>query len=315
LMKVSAPSLLSPQPSSDSGERQHTLVETLAATSFTEGPLATYRLGEATVLGGIVVTQDSRIFHSENVTASLKQVLASAPVATETILANSTQGLHYFGHWLGDDVSAFEAFRDHPGLVSLPLLPWSDAGLYRHLFDQHWRQQAVIRSRSLTLVRDLGFGQRKAERYRRLRARLRERLKAASREVVYLRRGPSGDKRQIANAEALERRLSDAGVAVLTAEQDGQQLVSGTLDAKLVITVEGSQACHAIYALRDSGSLLVLQPPDRFYAAPHEWMRVLDMNCGMVFGTHAQGGFAIDPDEVLSMVDRLLFMTENRVSC
>ncbi|MFC3166518.1 hypothetical protein [Paracoccus fontiphilus] len=84
------------------------------------------------------------------------------------------------------------------------------------------------------------------------------------------------------------------------------------LDASVIISVEGSQACHAIYALREGGALLVLQPPDQLYSAAQEWMRTLDMNCGMVIGTAAEGGFTINPDEVLQMVDRLLARTENR---
>ncbi|WP_374302260.1 glycosyltransferase 61 family protein [Paracoccus sp. (in: a-proteobacteria)] len=294
------------------GRRLQDLIPVLQETRYMENPLSIYRLGEATILGGIIVTKSNRIFHSETVTASLKDAIASAPVTAEAVVPNSTQGLFYFGHWLGDDVSAFEAFRDDPGLVSLPLPPWPDTELYRKLFDQNWRQQRVVRTRSLTMLRDLGFSQRKAERYRGLRSRLRNRLKGAGPEIVYLRRGPSGTARQIVNATELERRLAEAGIAILTPEQDGEHVVARALDAKLVISVEGSQACHAIYALRDAGSLLVLQPPDRFYAAPHEWMRTLDMNCGMVIGTAAEGGFSIDPDEVLQMVDRLLDRTENR---
>lgn len=41
-------------------------------------------------------------------------------------------------------------------------------------------------------------------------------------------------------------------------------------------------------------------------------MRTLDMNCGMVVGTAVEGGFDINPDEVLQMADRLLNLTENR---
>lgn len=41
-------------------------------------------------------------------------------------------------------------------------------------------------------------------------------------------------------------------------------------------------------------------------------MRSLELHCGMVIGRNEQDGFSIDPDEVLSMVDRLLALKENR---
>lgn len=290
------------------------LVQVLSERSYTEGPLSTYHMGEATVLGGMIFGKGQSFFLSDRVKTGWQDILASAEMENETVLANSTQGLMYFGHWLSDDVSAFEAFRDHPGLVSLPLPAWTDVGPYSQLFGQEWIQRKIIRTRSLTLVRDLGFSRRKAARYRVLRDRLRRGFMPQDNKgkVVFLQRGPSGKPREIVNLPQLLQRLSDAGVLVVTAEGDGKKLVGSLLDASVIITIEGSQDRHCIYSLRDGGGMLTLLPPDRFYVATHEWARNLDMHSGAVIGTPVEGGFTIDPDEVLQMVDRLLHLTENR---
>lgn len=285
------------------------LHEVMKADSYIENPLETLDLTDATVIGGIIFADGNTVVHSKFVHAKFGDILKSAPVMDETVLINSMPGLRYFGHWLSDDTAAFEAYRQHPGLVSLPLPTWDNTPVYAGLFDHHWHQHMVLRSRKLTLVRDLGFSLDKANRYRTLRNRLRQNFGTRPdnrSQVVFLRRGPSGDPRQIVNSPELERRLSDAGVRIVTAEGDTRQLIANMLDAAIIISIEGSQDRHAIYNIRDGGGMLTLLPPDRFYVATHEWVRNLDLHSGMVIGHAAEGGFTIDPDEVLAMIDRLM---------
>ncbi|MBC9247873.1 glycosyltransferase family 61 protein [Paracoccus sp. 11-3] len=289
----------------------------LTADHYTETPLATYDLRDATVIGGIIFNRDAPVLHSSFVQAGLSDILRSAPVLEDTVLINSMAGLRYFGHWLGDDTSAFEAFRGQSNVISLPLPAWDNTPVYASLFNHDWSQQMVVRSRKLTLVRDLGFSRAKADRYRTLRDRLRQNFGTVPdnrTKIVFLRRGPTGDRREIANSAELENRLAAAGVSIVTAEGDTRQLISQMLDAAVIITVEGSQSRHATYNLRDGGGMLTLLPPDRFYVAAHEWLRCLDMHSGMVIGSMAESGFTIDPDEVLAMVDQLLMRIDRQAA-
>lgn len=293
------------------------LHDVLAADHYVESPLETHEVQDATMVGGIIFNRNAPILHSAFVQGGFSDTLASAPVLDDVVLINSMPGLRYFGHWLSDDTSAFEAFRDQPNVISLPLPTWDNAPVYASLFDHAWSQQMVARSRKLTLIRDLGFSRQKADRYRALRDRLRQNFGPVPdnrSKVVFLRRGPSGDPRQIANSAQLENRLAAAGVSIVTAEGDTRQLISEMLDAAVIITIEGSQDRHAIYNLRDGGGMLTLLPPDRFYVATHEWVRCLDMHSGMVVGSVAEGGFMIDPDEVLAMVDQLMTRIEDRAA-
>jgi hypothetical protein len=85
-------------------------------------------------------------------------------------------------------------------------------------------------------------------------------------------------------------------------------MVADLLDARVIITVEGSQAAHGVFTLAENGSLLILQPPRRFYNPHIEWTRLLGMRYGIVIGKDVDdgAGFLIDPDEVLRMVDQMI---------
>ena len=288
------------------------LVQTLDETSYLQAPLQSFHIGPATVIGGLIVTPERHIIHSSHVPVTLRDALAFTELRDRAVLANSMPGLRYFGHWLSDDVSAFEAASEDPDLLSLPLPNWSDATFYKNLFGQTWKEQRVIRTRSLTLLRDLGFSSAKAGRYRELRQKLRDRLGARGRDkVVFLKRGPSGDPREIANLQQFEAALTSAGVSIVTVEGDPSEMVKQLVDAPVIITIEGSQDRHGIYTLRDGGAMITIAPPDRFYIATHEWARCLDMRSGVIIGKPAEGGFDVDPDEVLAMIDYMLPRVHN----
>lgn len=296
------------------GHSLASMMEVWTQTRWIERPLEIYRLGSASIVEGVIATKYALHWMALQ-KPRLADAVMQAPVSEETVITNSMQGLEFFGHWLGDDCAAYEAFRDHPDLKSMCMPAWNDLPFFQQAFNQQWNQNALIQSKNLILLRALGFDRRKAERYRILRSRLRAAYRDAveTGKVVFIRRGASAKPRAtIANEAELLRHLEDRGITIVTPEGNTGTFTRQILDASVIISVEGSQACHAIYALREGGALLVLQPPDQLYSAAQEWMRTLDMNCGMVIGTAAEGGFTINPDEVLQMVDRLLARTENR---
>jgi capsular polysaccharide biosynthesis protein len=156
----------------------------------------------------------------------------------------------------------------------------------------------------LRIVRELGFNLDKALRLQKMRGRLRERY-GSKPGVVYIARGPSGKQRSPLNEAELIDFLEARGVRIIHPEIGGDFMIGQTMDADVVITVEGSQACHAIYALRQGGSLLILQPPDRFYNPHVEWTRLLGMRYGIVIGIPQADTFRIEADEVWSMLELL----------
>lgn len=281
-------------------------VARLVRTELPEQPIQIRSLGPATVIAGQIFTKTDRHFmFSERL--SLRAIRDIETCDTPVTLLNSEQGIRYFGHWLRDDCAAYEALTSRgERLLSMPRPVWPDARVYEDLFGQRWDECKAFHTPELTVVRDMGFSRDKRDRLRALRARLRDRRQGHTPgSVVYVSRGASGEARHVTNEAALVSVLEKQGVTIVHPEAGDTSIIDAILDASVIVTVEGSQAAHAVYGLADRGGLLILQPPARFYNAHLDWTQLLDMEYGIVIGTAREQGFHIEPDEVLRMIERL----------
>lgn len=279
----------------------------LRATQFVERPMQTATVRDAVVIAGEIFRAEGRHFMSDR-QLSLSAIAKIEELDEPVTLANTEQGLKYFGHWLQDDCAMHRVLAEEIGgrMLSMQRPHWPDARIYERLFGQTWDERVAFRTPHLTLARDLGFSRKKRGEFDLLRAALRRTTRPGEPgAIVYLARGTSGVPREVVNEAALTERLEAAGVRIVRPET-GDETVAALLDARLIITVEGSQACHAVYGLAAGGAMLILQPPDRFYNPHVEWTRLLGMDYGIVVGETREAGFHIHPDEVLSMIDRLL---------
>ncbi|MEM9783202.1 MAG: glycosyltransferase family 61 protein [Pseudomonadota bacterium] len=281
-------------------------VAKLEQTSFETRPMALYDLGPAAVMGHGVESRATSVWMGPR---SAVSTLTRPVEAFDTLyLANSIQGLQYFGHWLRDDCAAFEHLVSLGDVRSLRRPAWPDCAGYEAIFGQNWREVDNAIAERLVLQRELGFNTDKARRIEALRARLRAALEAPNAgRVVYLKRGDMGAGRNPANEDAVTSALMDAGVVVVTPERGIAETLSTLLDAAIIVTMEGSQAAHGVFALRPGGAMLILQPPRRFYNPHHEWTRLLGMHYATVIGEDLGGGrdFTIKPNEIIAMVERL----------
>ncbi|WOI55685.1 glycosyltransferase family 61 protein [Palleronia sp. LCG004] len=279
-------------------------IEKLEATNYREVPLAACRLGRSMIVGGQILTDESRYYLGPQ---SPLEAMREAPKSYDrACVYNSALGLRYFGHWLHDDCSVREAVAGREPCISLRRPKWPDADVYETAFGhvQDQPEHAVVES--LTVYADRAFSRAKAENVRALRRKLRERIAPRKKgQIVFLRRGPSAVARHIVEEEQLIKHLDRAGIRIVDPERGTTETIEELLDAALVISVEGSQAAHAVYCAADRGSMLILQPPDRFYNPGVEWCRMAGLSYGTVIGEAAEGGFRIHSDEVLSMVGRL----------
>jgi hypothetical protein len=275
----------------------------LRATSWQETPTQRCELRDVLVLGGRILTRKAN--HYAGPKSAHSALRAPVRSYTDVTVPNTVQGLMYFGHWLRDDCAAYELGRDMGReIISLRRPSWSDCAAYEALFDQTWPEHDALAADSMLLIRDIGFNLDKRRRLERLRARVQA-SGSADAGWVYLKRGPGGKARGIANESELVARLAAEGVRIVEPEQGGRALIESGLGAELIITVEGSQAAHALYLLRPGGSLLIIQPPDRFYNPHVEWTRMIGMRYGLVVGRMAEGGMTVPPDEILEMAERL----------
>lgn len=264
--------------------------------------------GPGYVLGGEIYAGGERIWIPTNQTPMLS---ASVEVMDEPIvITNSSAGMRYFGHWVLDDCSAFAAARDEGRgrLVSMVRRNWPDIPLFEEaFFNERWVEKKAVWSPRVQVTTDMGFSPAKRDRLESFRNGLRTRITATDPgKIVYLRRGPSAVSRDVTNEDELISALEAKGIPIVRAEIDTPEMLAQLMDSKVVITVEGSQTTHATWTVAKSGALLVLQPPDRFYNPHLEWTRLFDIPYGVVIGEPREGGFHIYPDEVFSMIDRLL---------
>lgn len=279
-------------------------LEKLNATSFPESEMTQQLVRDALVVGGLVLGSQTSFYLSDS---QIRKALGSPLMSfNQAALANSAQGLKYFGHWLRDDCAMYEHIRNESPLLSIVRPPWPDRYAYEAAFNQTWTETSFARVSELKLYRELGFSRDKARRLNQLRTKLRSLYTGRNvGKVVYVTRGELGEARQISNADEVESAFVAAGIQIITPAVAGKNLFEELLDAEVIITIEGSQASHAVYSLADRGALLILQPPDRFYNPHHEWARLLGMRYGITIGQKEKNGFRIDPSEVFSMLDRL----------
>lgn len=226
-------------------------------------------------------------------------------------LVSTSSGSTWFGSYLLDDFP-LELLAAGEAKVSVEAQAYRDEPGYRKLLDLVPAPTQIRRGRVSQLVyyEDPGINSHKAARYRELRSRLRERVAAdrpAAGRLIYLKRGRTGDARILLNEKQVEDVLTRLGFEIIEpAGLSVDEIVRRTMDARCVVSVEGSHKSHCIFTMADSGSLVVLQPPDRFALPYKDFTDALGMRCGFVVGMQGQGGFRIVPEELERVLDLVL---------
>jgi hypothetical protein len=77
------------------------------------------------------------------------------------------------------------------------------------------------------------------------------------------------------------------------------------LDAPVIVSIEGSHLSHVAYTLRDEGTLVVLQPADRFALNYKELTDCLGAGFGFLVCDASAGGFTAPLDQLRRMLDQL----------
>lgn len=227
----------------------------------------------------------------------------------EAHLAATWTGADFFGNFMQDSLT-LEMLPPQDALhLGAPTKPYGHAAGYRALLGLAQPQMiGHARIGRLTLYRDFAQNALKAERYHRLRARLRTSLGPTQPPAgIFLRRGRSGEARELANEAALAAVLARQGFDIIDPETlDAEEIARRALDAPVVVAVEGSHLAHAIYTLADAGAFLVIQPPHRFAMPYKEYADCMGMRFGFVVGRPVGDGFEVDLDEIRLMLDMLL---------
>jgi len=232
----------------------------------------------------------------------------SEPSIHRATLVSTSTGTQYFGCLLLDDFALEPLGAEPAGNVSMLSRPSGHEADYRALLGL--LPKRVVRRTlvdELTVFVDPAWNASKAERYRQLRAALRQHVPdPAGTQRLYIRRGLSGQRRVMANEDELEAALVRHGFTVIDPMKLSAAEVSRlSLDAKVVVSIEGSQISHAIFSMADDATLIILQPPDRFCMQYKEFTDALDMHCGFLVCEPGAAGFTVDIDALMRLLDRV----------
>lgn len=228
----------------------------------------------------------------------------------EAQLVTSAEGSHFFGPYLQCDLPLELIFPGDTSQRTMITKPYEHADGYRQLLGLPpvpVMRRAFVRR--LTMFVDFAQNTHKIARYRKLRATLRERLTpttvaAPAAAGVYLKRGRTGEPRVLANEDRLCEFLVARGFDIVEpARLTAAEIATRTLDAPVVISVEGSHLSHVIFSMSDRGTMLVLQPPDRFAMPYKEYTDAVGMHFAFVVGRPATDGFEIGLDDLAATLD------------
>ena len=163
------------------------------------------------------------------------------------------------------------------------------------------------RINQLTLYSQPAINSLRTLQYRQLREKLRSNFTTddtGSKAGVYLKRGTTGEYRILQNEEEIETLLADIGFDIVEpAKLSVEEIARKTMNAKIVVSVEGSHKSHVIFSMADDGAFVVLQPPDRFSMVYKEFADCMGMKFAFLVGDTAQGGFSVQLDQLRRIID------------
>jgi Glycosyltransferase 61 len=236
------------------------------------------------------------------------------PLHLKTIgLASSHLGSRFFGHWLIDDCTQYRMAEQHgrPLCIRGPVFP-SHQQTYQTYLGQDWTPINRAWIDRLIVYQDFYWGTAqdslRGAHIRSMRQRARAMLPSGrGQSLVYLRRGTSGVRRPVQNEAELLDVLTRYGFSVVDLDSGSLEQLLGILaNAKIVVSMEGSQATHCAYALPENSGLILLEPPDRFLSFHRGWTASAGVGFGFVVGSSGEGGYTFSPSEVLRTVDLMM---------
>jgi Glycosyltransferase 61 len=234
---------------------------------------------------------------------------SATPVITvpDAVIGCTLLGSIYFAHWITDDLTLQLAAEQLGIPVGVERNPYRQEVDYRLLFDTPPSVFQRARFPRFTMLADFGQNKYKEERYRSLRQRLRAACPSrVAHPRIYLRRGTRGAPRTLVNTAEVETFLSSQGFVLIDPDQNSPaeiaQIANG---AKIAISVEGSHMVHGLVNIADGGTILQIQPPDRFNNLFKDYTDCLGMRYGFTVGLPAEGGFHLPIEDLRRFLDHV----------
>ena len=269
------------------------------------GPTRGFLIEDAWLMDG-VLHKDSAVAHLAPRTDVLPPVRADVEVPRGAVFC-TPGGNRYFGQWLMDDCPTYELARSEGLPVTTVQRVNAHTPGYEDWLGMKPARLRAARFKELVIFQDNGQNRHKHRRFRKMSDRLVSRVEASSHPGVFILRGRTGERRVMRNELELAEQLRDRrGFRILDpTKADVPTLVKTCAGARTVIGVEGSGLMHGILVLPPGGSVLALQPPNRFVGLYKHLTDRDQQHFGFVVGKPEGEDFRIEPDEVERTLDLL----------
>lgn len=224
----------------------------------------------------------------------------------EAALACTLCGNRYFGHWMTDDLSLTLAAQQLAKAVRTSQKLSNHQVEYSNLFDIYSTPVTKAQFKELIIIEDFGQNKFKHERYKYIRSKLKEISSFQASQGVMLLRGNSGNQRSLLNENEVAEFLSDQGFTIVDPEKtSAREIVLQTLEAKIIVGVEGSQLVHGLFTIGEEGVMLTLQPPYRFNNVYKDYTDCLGLKYSFVVGKQVVNGFKVSIEDLARTLDKI----------
>lgn len=221
-------------------------------------------------------------------------------------LSSSDYGIRYFGHWLLDDLPRTLAAREIADPVSVLAAPTEQQVGYLNLLNLSAEVVTDASFDRIVVIDDVGQNAYKRARYETLR-RLGTQDQAPRHAGVMLLRGLSGVRRALSNEQEVAALAKARGLIVVDpATLSADEVVRVCTGAKIVLGVEGSHLSNAFYWMAREGTVVVIQPPQRFTVVLKDTCDGIGMGYAFIVGDAiSDTDFKVDLGALGRLLDRV----------
>ncbi|MGZ8270633.1 MAG: glycosyltransferase 61 family protein [Methylophilus sp.] len=214
-------------------------------------------------------------------------------------------GNQYFGVWLMDDCVSYLLAANHGVPVTTNLVAGRHQVSYEKILDMHPLRVSGAYFKELSIFDDVGQNESKHQRFRLLGRKLLSGIDVKPHPGVFILRGKTGVARVLENEAEIAEYLSvKRGFRVLDPmKEDVETIIRQCAGAETIVGVEGSQLFHGLMVLPIGGSVMTIQPPDRFCTLIKDLTDRDNQHFGFVVGHKTEHGFTADIDEIERTID------------
>lgn len=219
--------------------------------------------------------------------------------------ASSAVASRYFGHWLLDALGTALLCSPDEDLYLWSDPAWVHAPEYLKLLNIDPVPSPFVHFERMTFCDDVGQNSNRRARLKQLRSRLHEGPAPNRGGLVYLRRGSTGEAREIVNEADLVRALVGLGFVVVDVRQPLSEILAATLGARLTLSMEGSQCAHLMLSAGDGATHVIINPSDRFNNVFADYLPAFGDRMATIVAKRTGAGYSVNITSLMNLLERL----------